>query len=71
MERRYANDERMSAQRRTLSKARERDKGIYGKSRCLSWRSSSARWPNARNPPAWPIRIMSGAMRRAAKPKKL
>ena len=27
MERRYANDEGMSAQRRTLSKARERDKG--------------------------------------------
>ena len=28
MECRYANDERMSAQRRTLSKARERDKGV-------------------------------------------
>ena len=22
----------------------------------------SARWPNTRNPPAWPIRIMSGAI---------
>ena len=31
MECRYANDERMSAQRRTLSEARERDKGVYAK----------------------------------------
>jgi hypothetical protein len=35
MECRYANDERMSAQGRTLSKARERDKGVLRENRVV------------------------------------